>query len=180
LLIAGIIMELALLIAAHAIGWAIGVSPFAQFRLDLAGVVYGLAATGPMVLLLLWCLQTRWAPIRRLVTLVEDQVGPHLADTTLTGIIVLSLLAGIGEEALFRGVIQGGLDRYLPAWAAIAIAALLFGMGHWLTRSYALLAALIGVYLGLLFVIAGNLLVPTVAHAAYDMVALSVLLRRVR
>jgi membrane protease YdiL (CAAX protease family) len=171
---------LALLVAAYAIGWAIGVSPFARFRLDVAGVASGLVATAPMVLLLLWCLQTRWPPIRRLVTLVEDQVGPRLAGTTVTGIVVLSLLAGVGEEALFRGVLQAGLDRYLPAWSAIAIAALLFGMGHWLTRSYALLAALIGVYLGLLFFITGNLLVPIVAHAAYDMIALSVLLRRVR
>jgi membrane protease YdiL (CAAX protease family) len=114
------------------------------------------------------------------VELVEEQVGPRLAGTTPAGVVVLSLLAGVGEEALFRGLIQAGLDRHLPTWAAIATAALLFGMGHWLTRSYALLAALIGGYLGLLFVIADNLLVPIVAHAAYDMVALSVLLRRVR
>jgi membrane protease YdiL (CAAX protease family) len=171
---------LALLIAAYAIGWAVGISPLARFRLDVAGVAYGLAATGPMVLLLLWCLQTRWAPIRRLVTLVEDEVGPRLSGTTMSGIVVLSLLAGVGEEALFRGLIQAGLDRHLPTWSAIGIAALVFGMGHWLTKSYALLAALIGGYLGVLFVVAGNLLAPTVAHAVYDMVALSVLLRRVR
>jgi membrane protease YdiL (CAAX protease family) len=171
---------MALLIAAFAIGWAIGISPFDQLRLDVVAPLSGLAATLPMVLLLLWCLRTRWAPMRRLVTLIEEQIGPHLAGTSMAGIVLLALLAGLGEEALFRGVIQAGLDRYLPAWAAVATAALLFGMGHCLTRIYAVLAALIGVYLGLLFVASGNLLVPIVAHAAYDMIALSVLLRRVR
>ena len=38
-----------------------------------------------------------------------------------------------------------------------------------------MLAAIVGAYLGWLFVITGNLLVPVVAHALYDLVALAVL-----
>ena len=51
--------------------------------------------------------------------------------------------------------------------------------GHWLSASYALLASLIGAYLGILFLVSGNLLAPIIAHAAYDVVALFVLARRV-
>jgi membrane protease YdiL (CAAX protease family) len=40
------------------------------------------------------------------------------------------------------------------------------------------LAALIGAYLGFVFLLSGNLLVPIIAHAVYDVVALFVLARR--
>jgi uncharacterized protein len=49
---------------------------------------------------------------------------------------------------------------------------------HWITRTYALLAALVGLYLGGLWLWTGNLLVPIVAHALYDFVALIWILRR--
>jgi hypothetical protein len=72
---------------------------------------------------------------------------------------------------------QAGLADRLPAWLAVGIAALLFGAAHWLTMSYAVFAALIGVYLGILFLVTENLLAPAVTHALYDIVALSVLVR---
>ena len=40
-----------------------------------------------------------------------------------------------------------------------------------------MLAAVVGAYLGALFVASGNLLVPILAHALYDLVALVVLTR---
>ena len=162
---------------AFALGWLFDVAPFGRFRFDIAAVGYGLAATLPMLLLLAWCVRTRWHPVRRLVDLVEEQLRPYLPGATLGGILLLSLTAGAAEEALFRGVIQAGIGGRLPAWAALAIAGLLFGMAHWLTLSYAVLAGLIGCYLGALFLLADNLLVPIVAHAAYDVVALAVLVR---
>ena len=177
LLVAGVASECTLLAAALAIGWFAGVQPFARFRLDLGAVGYGIAATVPLLGMLGWCLRTEWGPVRRLVKLVEEHLTPYLAGASAGGIVLLSLMAGIGEEALFRGVIQAGLAGRLPVWAALVIAALLFGVAHWLTLSYAVLAGLIGAYLGVVFLVTDNLLVPTVAHALYDVVALSVLVR---
>jgi membrane protease YdiL (CAAX protease family) len=162
---------------AFAIGALAGVPPFGRFRLDIAAVGYGVAATLPLLALLRWCLGTEWGPIRRLVKLVEEQLTPYLAGASAGGIVLLSLLAGVGEEVLFRGVIQAGFAERLPAWLAVGIAALLFGAAHWLTTSYAVLAALIGVYLGILFLVTDNLLVPAVTHALYDIAALSILVR---
>jgi CAAX protease family protein len=153
------------------------VSPFGQLRLDAAAVGYGIAATLPMLGLLRWCLRTEWGPMRRLVRLIEEQLTPYMAGASAGGIVLLSLLAGFGEEVLFRGVIQAGLAERLPAWLAVGAAALLFGVAHWLTMSYAAFATLIGIYLGVLFLVTGNLLVPIVTHALYDVVALSVLVR---
>jgi hypothetical protein len=159
------------------VGRLAGVPPFGRFRLDAQAIGYSVAATLPLLGLLRWCLRTEWGPMRRLVKLVEEHLTPYLPGASAGGIVLLSLLAGIGEEALFRGVIQAGLSERLPAPVAVAIAALLFGVAHWLTMSYAVLAALIGVYLGILFLVTGNLLVPALTHALYDVAALSILVR---
>jgi len=44
---------------------------------------------------------------------------------------------------------------------------------------YALLAGVVGLYLGGLYLLTGNLLVPIVVHALYDVVALGYLRRAV-
>jgi membrane protease YdiL (CAAX protease family) len=116
--------------------------------------------------------------MRGLVALVEERLGPYLANASPGGIVLLAILAGIGEELLFRGVIQVWLAQRFPAWLAVAGASVLFGVGHWLSSPYAALATLIGAYLGLVFLLSGNLLAPIVAHAGYDVVALCVLARR--
>jgi membrane protease YdiL (CAAX protease family) len=73
-------------------------------------------------------------------------------------------------------LLQAGIASELTGeWAvpiAVAAAALIFGACHWLNREYAALATLIGVYLGMLFVVTGNLLAPITAHVLYDFVAL--------
>ena len=174
---AGVLSECALLLAALAIGRLLGIPPFGRMEIDPAAVAYGVAATLPMLVLLYWCLHTGWTPMRRLVSLAEEHLRPYLAGASIGGIVLLSFMAGIGEEALFRGVIQTALAGRLPGWTAVGIGALLFGAAHWLTLSYAVLAGVIGVYLGVVFLLTGNLFVPIVAHALYDVVALSVLAR---
>jgi uncharacterized protein len=177
LLVAGIASECAVLAAAFGIGWLADVAPFERSRLDAAAVGLGIAATLPPLGVLHWCLRTEWGPVRRLVLLVEEHLRPYLAGASAGGIVLLSLMAGIAEEALFRGVIQTGLTERLPAWGAVSIGAILFGVVHWLTLSYAVLAGLIGAYLGILFLVTDNLLVPIITHALYDVIALSVLVR---
>jgi membrane protease YdiL (CAAX protease family) len=178
--VAGVLSECALVVAAVVTGRLTGTLPFARLRIEPAAAVYGIGATLPMLLLLYWCLRTEWAPVRRLVTLAEDHLGPYLAGASTGGIVLLSFMAGLAEEGLFRGVIQTALDVRLPGWMAVGIGALLFGAAHWLTLSYAVLAGVIGVYLGVVYLLTENLLVPIVAHGLYDVVALSVLARATR
>ena len=78
---------------------------------------------------------------------------------------------------LFRGVFQGLLARWLgpgPGWGA---ASLLFGLLHPITPGYIVLAALLGAYLGSIWMFTGNLLTVMVAHALYDFLAMVLLLR---
>jgi membrane protease YdiL (CAAX protease family) len=68
----------------------------------------------------------------------------------------------------------------LPEGGAVLVASAAFGLAHFLTATYAALAAVAGLYLGTLFLLQGNLVVPIVAHALYDFVALLYLVRRYR
>jgi uncharacterized protein len=125
-------------------------------------------------------LRSKIGPVRRLVALVLTHLGPMVAGQSLAGLAALAVVAGVSEEVLFRGVIQPGLTRWLPAGGALMITSLVFGLVHFASRAYALFAALMGVYLGALFQLADNLFVPIVAHAAYDFVALVWVARRFR
>lgn len=92
-------------------------------------------------------------------------------------IVALSALAGVGEELLFRGVIQGGLSGVLTQPVAILVAALLFGAVHYLSSIYFLIATLLGVVLGVAYAVSGSILVVMVWHGVYDLTAM-VCLRR--
>jgi uncharacterized protein len=169
--------EAALGVVALAVGALVHVPPFATLTWNLRGLAAGIAATAPLLLLLAWCLRTRFAPIARLLRTVQARAAPLFAGETAMAIALVATLAGVGEEALFRGVMQTALLTRLPAWAAVAVTAATFGLAHALTLTYAVLAALIGGYLGWLHIASGNLLVPILAHALYDFIALQLLLR---
>jgi len=153
------------------------VRPFERFALTWRGLAGGVAATAPLLLGLAWCLRTTWPPVVQLVRIVEQRVAPLFAGSGPVVLVVVALLAGLSEEALFRGVVQTALVAHLPLLAAVAVTAALFGVAHWITPTYAFLAGIVGAYLGALFVLSGNLLVPVVAHALYDVVALALLVR---
>jgi membrane protease YdiL (CAAX protease family) len=92
-------------------------------------------------------------------------------------VALLCLLAGVGEELLFRGVVQVLIADHTGRAAGVILAGVLFGAVHFLTKTYFVLAAMVGCYLGWLFVATESLTAPIVTHALYDFVALAVVLR---
>jgi predicted enzyme related to lactoylglutathione lyase len=108
---------------------------------------------------------------------IEREVAPIFQGIGPGGLALLAALAGIGEETLFRGVLQPWLAAAIPVWPAVLITGVVFGALHPVSPTYVLLAGLAGAYFGALLVLTGNLLAPIVAHAGYDFVALLVLAR---
>jgi hypothetical protein len=98
-------------------------------------------------------------------------------ECTMVDAAVLSVLAGVGEEALFRGVLQSLLTDPLGPVPAIFLAAVVFGAFHLVSVGYAVGAALIGVYLGTIYWYTGNLLIPMLIHGLYDFALLVYALR---
>jgi CAAX protease family protein len=170
--------EAGLLLLAWALGRWLGISPFHEIRPSLGAFLWGVAATVPLGFGLAWMLTTRWSPIRRLVALVTEQIGPILSGCSVAELALLAVGAGVSEEVLFRGVVQTGLARAVPVWLALTTASVAFGLVHFASRAYAVVAGVMGVYLGSLFLLQGSLLAPIVTHSLYDLVALLYVARR--
>ncbi len=109
--------------------------------------------------------------------LVDREVMPMFEHLSWFHLALISVAAGWGEELLFRGFLQAGLDAWLTPWGAIAITSLLFGLVHSISLAYFALAAGISFYLGFLFWHFESLWVPIIAHTVYDFLML-VMLRR--
>ena len=173
------ILEGGLVVVALGLGWLFDVAPFEGMVADSGAVLAGVLATVPMLVMLWWGLSRPAGTVGRVTRQgaeLATKVFPH---TSSGGLALVSLLAGFGEEALFRGFLQQGLAGAVGEPIAIAVAALAFGAAHAMSRAYAVIATLIGVYLGALYAATDNLMVPIVAHALYDFVAL-LWLRRIR
>jgi uncharacterized protein len=170
-----------LAILALCLGWWMGEPPMASFHWSVADLGWGLAATIPPLAVLAACILVPWRPLRRIVQLLDQSILPLFRECRLFEIAVISLLAGLGEEMLFRSIIQDGIARDFsaPYGAIIGLvaAAVIFGLLHSMTLAYAILAAIIGLYMGVIWLLSDNLLVPITAHALYDFLAIVVLLR---
>lgn len=92
-------------------------------------------------------------------------------------LVCLSLLAGIGEELLFRGAVQGGLLMHTPAALAVLGASVLFGLVHWVSFTYFLIATGLGLILGVAYLLSESIVLVMLWHAVYDVIALFCLLR---
>lgn len=88
-------------------------------------------------------------------------------DTHLIDLALISLLAGFCEELLFRGVIQAKLG--------LIAASVIFGLFHFVTPIYAVIATILGLYIGGLAHIYNSLLIPIQVHILYDFGALAYL-----
>jgi membrane protease YdiL (CAAX protease family) len=171
-------VEGGLAIVALAAGWLVGVHPLEHAAWTLQGLVWGLAAAVPLVIALVTVTWWPIGPLADLEDFVKRNLVPLFRSTTVGELALICALAGLGEEMLFRGVAQAAVERWTGSpWLGLAAASALFGLAHPITRTYAVVAAVIGVYFGWLFTSSGNLVVPIVAHAAYDFVALLYLAR---
>ncbi len=141
-----------------------------------AAVLWGVLATVPLLVGLLLLSRFRRGPLERLWRLVEQLVADIFGGATVAELALVSLLAGVGEEILFRAALQGALSSWFGWPTALIVASLLFGVAHLITKTYAVLATLVGLYLGGLWIYFDNLLVPIVVHALYDFLALNYLL----
>jgi len=150
-------------------------------RLALSEIVVwrSLWALLPLLLFLAFAVRTRWAPLARLHQQVSQLVRQVFAGVPWWGLAAVALAAGVGEEAMFRGALQPIAERWLGAALGLAVVSVAFGAVHAMSIGYFALATLVGAYLGWLAQYFDDLVAPMFVHAAYDFVALLVLLRGV-
>ncbi len=182
--------EAGLVFLASLLGWMLGQPPSATFQWNVGSLFWGVVATLPLLAMFWLCRRLPWTPLAEMRTLVEKQIVPMFQGSNGLDLAGIAFLAGVGEELLFRGVLQASLAdwfaRWLPhqasgvqaaSWMAVVGAAVIFGLMHAVTLGYALFATVMGLYLGWLWMVSGNIAVPIVTHALYDFVALTYLIR---
>lgn len=150
-----------------------------QVSVTFAALFWGVAATAPLAGFLFWFMRSRLPAIARFrESQIEffSQIG---FEFTGSRIALMAIGAGVTEELLFRGVFQTWLAGFMPAAFAIVLPNIVFGLLHARTTLYAIIAGLVGCYLGVIFWASGNLVVPVVAHALYDVVALELTRRAI-
>lgn len=176
------LFEASLSLLAILLGWVVDVDPFADLLYSEAALAKGLQATLPVVLLFFTLQAMPYAPLRNIRQLLQETMGARLIRCSWCDLLILALIAGFSEELLFRGVLQPWLEQLTSMMAGLLLSNLLFALVHAITPLYALLAMLMGIYLGLSLDYGGerNLLTPIIAHALYDFVAFLVILRNYR
>ena len=100
---------------------------------------------------------------------IAEEIAPRLVDgAERSGLVLVSIFSGVGEETFFRGALQ-------PEFGLV-VASLVFGLFHigpdrrylvW--TAWALLA---GFMFGALYKITGGLLAPILAHSTHNAVTL--------
>jgi len=162
LVVEGAAFVLALFLARQ---WGMALFPLTEHL--LRDMLIGTAAAAIPFSLFCFTLSEKAAGIPLLGSIrktVGKEIKAVFASTTVVDICLISLWAGLAEELLFRGVIQA-------RWGLLP-ASILFGVLHFVTPAYALVAFVIGIYIGLVHHFFQSLLIPIQLHAIYDFGAL--------
>jgi CAAX protease family protein len=168
-------------VLALVVGWALDRPLGELIDWTVTGALWGAAAALPPIVLLLVCVRIPVWPFSDVAEVIDRMLTPMFRDIGLVNLAMISALAGLGEELLFRGLLQQGLANWIggPAgvWIALAAASIIFGLVHPVTPTYAVLATLMGAYLGWLWIDTENLLVPIAAHGVYDFLTLTYIVK---
>jgi hypothetical protein len=151
-----------------------------RFNVSWDATAYSLLLCLPLFAMLYLEERSQWSPLVRLKEEVDEKVAPIFANCNIIDLVVIALLAGMGEELLFRGWLQGALSFRLGLLTGILIASVIFGFAHYLSPAYAFYAGLTGLYLGIIYQVSGNLYIVMAIHAVYDFVAMVYLVKKNR
>ena len=176
------IFEASLILVAILLGWISEINPFEKLHFSEIAIAYGFIGTVPLLILFFVLEHVKIESVIKIRQLLLDTLGPGLYRYHWTDLLILAAIAGVSEEVIFRGVIQPWMESNWGATAALIGSNIIFGLAHALTPLYAVLAGLIGIYLGLSmdFVEQRNLLIPIVIHGLYDYLAFMLLMRTYR
>ena len=125
----------------------------------------------------------RFAVVAAVVMALTMAVGyarwdPKLPPWWPAWLASMVFFTAVPEEAVFRHVVQGGLQTWLgqsqqARWTAMAGAAALFGLAHigggWI---YVMLATAAGIGYGLVYAITGSIVAAAAAHTALNLLHL--------
>jgi membrane protease YdiL (CAAX protease family) len=171
--------EASLILVAIFLGWVANIDPFEHIYFSETAITYGVIGTLPLFLMFLALEKLQGESVVKIRKLLLNTLGPGLHSYHWSDLLILAAIAGIAEELLFRGVIQPWIENSWGITTGLIASNIAFGLVHAVTPLYAVLAALVGIYLGLSLDYSGdrNLLIPVIIHGLYDFLAFVALMR---
>ena len=106
---------------------------------------------------------------------IVSQLHELTKELTWAQILILSLLAGLGEELLFRGFAQSWLAGVTGPMFAIVLTSIIFALLHAMSLFYFIFALAISIVFGLLLHTTQSMGLVVVLHTVYDVIALGVI-----
>ena len=174
--------EVALTPLAWGLGWLCNIEVFDDLHYSESAMANGFLATLPLVMLFFAMQQATYRPLIKIRELLLETLGARLQDRQWSDLLILAAIAGFSEEVLFRGFIQPWAEQQTDITTGLIISNLVFALLHAVTPLYAVLAFLMGIYLGLSLDYGEerNLMTPTIIHGVYDFVAFLAIVRSYR
>ena len=156
-----VVFESSLVVVACAVGWLFHIHVWTSLQPNVVAAVAGTFGAVPPFVLLLATERFQIPALERIKSVLLETLGPPLLACRWYEVVVLAAVAGIGEEFLFRGALQPLFERWMAATGyglafGLILSNVIFGLLHFVTPTYALLAALMGLYFGLLLDAAGR------------------------
>ena len=106
--------------------------------------------------------------------MIKGLLSRHTISDLLLNIVFIAGLAAVGEELLFRGMLQRlFIKLFRSHWAGIIVSAFLFSAIHMQFFGFLPRFAL-GIVLGMVYWYSGSLWVAIAAHFAYDAILITV------
>ena len=174
--------EGSLIVVAIVLGWIADVDPFANIIFSEMAVFYGIIGTIPLFIFFVALYQIQIDAFQQIKRTLLETLAPSMHRYHWTDLFILGAIAGITEEILFRGVIQPWMESSWGMTGGLIASSIIFGLVHAVTPLYALLATMVGIYLGLAMDYGGqrNLLNPIIIHGLYDFLAFLVIVHTYR
>lgn len=147
-----------------------------QGDLGLFAVPLGIAF-GTLVYAAMFCVSAskhfRIQSVHSLLTMLHGL----FKSMTWPQIVFVSILAGVGEEILIRGALQSFLVSNSSPLIGIFAASLIFGLLHYLTKTYVVITFVIGFIFAIAFHLSNSMVLVMVAHTVYDIWAFAMIVK---
>jgi len=146
--------------------------PYSAFQSLSMGALLGCA-----LFIILFCVLNVLTPYLSSLQTISTQLHALFANFTWPMIVVISVLAGVGEEMLFRGLLQNALIYVTNSFWGILFSAIIFGVLHYLNHMYAFIASIMGGVIAYIYFVTQDLVLVMTLHAVYDFFAFSVIVK---
>ena len=167
-----IAFEGGLALVAMVFGWWTDIHPLERFGFEWMPALAGIALALPLFVGFLLFFRFPFGPLHQIRRALMETLGAELAVCSWWELLVLAFVTGFSEEVLFRGLFQAWIG---PLWSN-----LLFGLLHWITPLYAILAGGMGLLFSWSMTVTENLMTPILTHTVYDFLAFLVVARAAR